>query len=317
MSTAIATRPLGRTGEQATVVGLGGAGLPRQSFADGVATVHRALELGVTYFDTSPVYGEGLSQAILGVALEGRTEPYLLATKLGHLATPARFRSVDSLRTQLEENLRLLRPKQVAVLQVHEADYHHWWSDDTGYRGRLQPDTEYAFATAPVMQVLLEEKARGRCRFIGITGNTSEPLARILRDVEVDTCLAAFNYDAIQRGTRRHVLPAARAQGVAVILGGVFENGRLATRHPEWRRTPPPSMSAEMHRLVLRLYALQEESGLSLVSLILRYLVADPAPATILVGARKPAEIEESVAAVQAGPLPPDLHRAVENLALP
>ena len=67
----------------------------------------------------------------------------------------------------------------------------------------------------------------------------------------------------------------------------------------------------------MRLAALQQESGLSLVTLNLRYLVADRSIATILVRAAPPAEIEESVAAVQAGPLAPDLHRAVEALGLP
>ena len=68
---------------------------------------------------------------------------------------------------------------------------------------------------------------------------------------------------------------------------------------------------------VLRLVELQRESRLSLVTLTLRYLVADQDIATILVGAATPAEIEESVAAVQAGPLAPDLHQAVEALGLP
>ena len=59
-------RPFGRTGEQVTAVSLGGVGLPRVSFADGVATVHRALELGINYLDTAPLYSQGVAQAILG-----------------------------------------------------------------------------------------------------------------------------------------------------------------------------------------------------------------------------------------------------------
>ena len=113
MTEAIEKHPYGNTGERVTVVGLGGAGLGKYSFTDGVATVRRALELGVTYFDTSPAYG--LSQAILGEALEDRSEEYLLATKIGHLAAPARFRSPDGLRVQLEENLRMLRRSSVDI----------------------------------------------------------------------------------------------------------------------------------------------------------------------------------------------------------
>jgi D-threo-aldose 1-dehydrogenase len=60
-----------------------------------VATVQRALELGVRYFDTAPFYGRGLSQAVLGEALQDRTEDYVLATKIGRLRTPE----------ELEENV--------------------------------------------------------------------------------------------------------------------------------------------------------------------------------------------------------------------
>ena len=89
MTGTLERRPYGRTGEQVTVIGLGGGYLDKHSLAHGIATVHRALELGINYFDTAPVYGQGASQVILGNALEGRTEPYLLATKIGFLAEPA------------------------------------------------------------------------------------------------------------------------------------------------------------------------------------------------------------------------------------
>ncbi len=310
-------RPFGRTGEQVTAVSLGGVGLPRVSFADGVATVHRALELGINYLDTAPLYSQGVAQAILGVALEGRREPHLLATKLGHLAQPSRFRSPDALHTQLEENLRLLRRDSVDVLLVHEADQHCWWSDEPSDSPLVDLETEYDVANAPVMQVLREAQAQGRCRFIGITGNNPDQLAHILRAAEVDACLSAFNYGVLHRGIRRQLLPAAGERGVAVLLGGVFQQGRLVVVRPEWLHTPPSWMTPEIQSRVARLVVLQQESQLSLVTLTLRYLVADPSIATILVGAATPAEIEESVAAVQAGPLAPDLHRAVEALGLP
>ena len=313
-------RPFGRTGEQVTAISLGGVGLPRVSFADGVATVQRALELGINYLDTAPLYSRGLAQAILGVALEGRQEPYLLATKLGHLAQPSRFRSPDALHTQFEENLRLLRRDSVDVLMVHEADQYHWWSEEPSDSPLVDLATEYDVANAPVIQVLREVQAAGRCRYVGITGNNPDHLAHILRAAEMDACLSAFNYGAIDRGVRRQLLPTAGERGVAVLLGGVFRQGRLVAIRPEWLRTPPrwPDwMTPEMQSRVGRLAALQHESGLSLTTLTLRYLVADRSIATILVGAATPAEIEESVAAVQAGPLAADLHRAVEALGLP
>jgi len=314
MAGSVEKRAFGKTGQQVSVVGLGGGGLSKHSFADGVATVQRALELGVTYFDTSPMYGNGVSQAILGQALQGRTEPHVLATKIGYLDKP---RSPDALRAQLAENLRQLRRGHIDVLQVHEADYHHWWSDDVSHDGRLMPDVDYDFASAPVMQVLQEAKDKGQCRWIGITANTADNLARVLQHVRVDASLVAYNYDAIRRGVRRHIMPVAGEKKVAVILGGVFQAGFLTEIRSEWLKDPSSWMTGEIRSRIQQLWALQQECGLSLVSLTLRYLVADPAITTMLVGAATPNEIEQSVAAVQQGPLPSDLHQAVEELGQP
>ncbi len=298
MTTAIERRPYGRTEEHVTVLGLGGGSLDKHSFADGVATVRRALELGVSYFDTSPLYGSGLSQGIYGVALQERSEEYLLATKLGFLASPTRYRSPDALRTQLDENLRLLRRDSVDTLQVHEAILHRWWSDDAANSAHIQPEYDYDFANAPIMQVLREAKAQGLCRFIGITGNSADRIARVLRHVEVDACLVAYNYSVLSRQARRTALPLARKKGVAFIAAGVIDSiGADKGESPD-----------------ARLNDLQKASGLSLVALAIRYLIADPAITTILVGAATPAEIEESVVAAQAGALPPDLHQALEEL---
>ena len=291
------TRSYGQTGDQVTVIGLGGVFLNKHSFNDGVATVRRALELGITYFDTSPGYAQGMSQAIVGEALDGRSERYMLATKIGRMGGPAaRFRSYDALRTQLEENLRLLRRDSVDTLQVHESDWHAWWSDRPRDEWRIAPDLEYDFAGSPVMEVLRDAKKEGLCRFTGITGNTADGVARVLGDVDVDVCLTAFNYDVLRRGARRKVIPLALAKRVTVVLGGIV---RLPT---------------DMPQQLERLYSVHRERGLSVLELTIRYLLADRDVSAILVGAATPAEIEESVAAAEKGPLPTDLHKALERL---
>ena len=288
--------------------------ISEHSFAEGVATVRRALELGVTYFDTSPFYGKGMSQAVLGEALEGRSEEYVLATKVGRPARPERLRSQDALFAQFEEGLRLLRRSSVDVLQLHEADWHRYWSDVEVEDTFLDMEADYDFADAPAMQFLRAAREQGLCRYIGITGNNPDHLARVLLHVEVDTCLSAFNYSLVNRGVRRKLMPSASGRGVALILGGAFVNEHRAQVRPDWAasRLPP-----EMLERVGPLLDLQKESGLSLVAMALRFLIADPDVTTLLIGATTPAEIEENVAAAEAGPLPQDLHQAVEALGLP
>ena len=215
-------RPYGRTGEQVTIIGLGGAGLYKHSFTEGVATVHRALELGVNYYDTAPHYGGGMSQPIFGDALRDRPEKYLLAAKIGMLPSSPRFRSYQALRAQLDESLRLLRRDTVDVLQGHDVDAHRWWTDTPPEDSEAPMDPNYEFADAPGMRVLRDARDEGICRYIGITGGRYAGVATVLRNVDVDVCLPAFDYDTLQRGARNSVIPLARDRNVGVILGGIY-----------------------------------------------------------------------------------------------
>lgn len=308
-------QPYGPTGAKTTKIGLGGAFLTSSSFADGVATVRCALDLGVRYFDTSPMYCRGAAQAVLGEALDGVTQEYLLATKLGYFADPARFHSQDALLTQFEENLRLLRHESVDTLQLHEADFHHWWSTDESVQGRIQQDRTYNFNDAPALETLRALKAQGRCRFIGISGNTADNMGRVLENVDIDTFLLAFNYDLIRRGARE-VLPIARAQGCVKLIGAIFQRG-LAVPQRELLDGPPRWMTPDLVDRYRQIYDLQRESGMSLAEMGVRYITAQPDIDTVIIGAKLPAEIAEAVEAVEKGPLPDDLVEKIEGWALP
>lgn len=305
-------RQYGNTGATTTIIGLGGAFLTASSFADGVATVRRAFDLGIRYFDTSPMYCRGASQAVLGEALEGVTEQHLLATKLGYFAQPSRYHSREALLTQFEENLRLLRRTHVDTLQLHEADFHHWWSTDTAHQGRLRPDMDYDFNDAPALLALRELRAEGRCRFIGISGNTAENMQRVLQNVDVDTFLLAFNYDLLRRGAR-DVLPIATKKGCVRLVGAIFQRA-LAYPQPELLDHPPSWMTPELVSGYQTIYQLQKESGMSLAEMGVRFIAAQPDIDTIIIGAKTPTEIEECAQAVEKGPLSAELIKQIESI---
>ena len=305
-------QPYGPTPATTTKIGLGGAFITASSFADGVATVRRALELGVRYFDTSPMYCQGASQAVFGAALEGVTEDYLLATKLGYFAEPSRYHSREALITQFEENLRLLRRARVDTLQLHEADFHHWWSTDESVQGRLQAERAYSFNDAPALTTLRELKAQGRCRFIGISGNTADNMSRVLEHVEVDTFLLAFNYDLIRRRARDS-LPIAKEKGCVNLIGAIFQRG-LATAQPEVLDNPPTWMTPDLVKSYQQIFQLQQDSGMSLAEMGVRYMAAQADIDTIIIGAKLPGEIEECVQAVEKGPLPNDMLQKIEEV---
>ena len=116
-------RTLGRTGLEVSVLGMGG--LYVSSAGDlgrdeGCRAARRALELGVNYVDTAPSYRD--SEEVLGIALEGVPQPYLLATKLGGRPQPFNPQDKDILRRSVDESLRLLKRDYIDVLLVHEPD---------------------------------------------------------------------------------------------------------------------------------------------------------------------------------------------------
>jgi len=311
------TSDYGNSGERVSFIGLGGAFLTANSFADGVATVRKALDLGVTYFDTSPMYCRGASQAVLGEALDGTGVPHLLGTKLGYFARPERFRSPEALRAQFEESLRLLRRDRVDTLLLHEADLRGWWADEPeGASRRLDPDRQYTFAAAPAFELFRELKDEGRIRFCGISGNTAGNIGRVLEGADVEAVLLAFNYDLLRRGARS-VLSRAKAKGAARMIGALFQRG-LAKPQPELLDNPPGWMTQPLADRYRALYKLQGESGLSLAAMGVRFLVGRKDELDVaIIGAKSPEEIEECARAVEAGPLPEDLLAEIEKLALP
>jgi len=313
-STAIEHRSFGSTSFTTSVLGLGGGYLDQVSPEQGEATVHCALDLGIRYIDTSPMYCHGASQRILGKALAGRSEGYLLATKLGYLPKRAEFRDPAALWRQLEDNLRLLGRDDVDILQIHEADLSCWWLDDERSPERIPCTAAIDFAGAPAAAVLAQAKARGRCRHVGISGNSAPEMTRVLRELTVDTFLLAFNYNLLHRAARAEALPLARAKGAATLVGGLLQYGRLTHLQPQWLTHPPDWMTPDLHARYTRLYRLQQRCGISLAELTIRYVLADPQVGVILIGAAAPAHIEEAVKAAAAGPLPPDLHQEVEAI---
>ena len=278
-------------------------------------TVRRAFDLGIRYFDTSVMYQSGASQAILGASLAGRTGKHFLATKVGFFKEARHFRSVEALHVQLRENLRLLRRDSVDLLQIHEADWDNWWSN----RSEVQPcglfdlQADFDFANAPVIQFLREAKSRGLCRYVGITGNNARHLGRLIRKIDgLDSVLVAYNYMPINVTAREHVIPAAQAKGMAIIVAGLFT---FVFSIPHGWRTEGTYFGKRADEQLAQLHKLQKDCGIPMVELALRFVAADPRISSLLLGACHPAEVEQNLASFARGPLPPDVHAAVETIA--
>jgi aryl-alcohol dehydrogenase-like predicted oxidoreductase len=310
----IPIRRFGADGPLTTAIGQGGAVISLGSYSDGVATIRAALDAGIRYFDTSPGYCNNESQTVFGEGLENASDEVMVATKVGYFENPKDFRNPIAIRKQIEDNLRRLRRDHVDLLQIHEANWSVWWRDN-GQRESISRNEHYDFAAAPVFDVLQEAKAKGLCRFVGITGNITSEMTRVLRAVDVDALLIAFNYDLILRSAEVEALPLAAVKKAVGILGAIFRR-RYVSLHPEWLERPPEWMNGELQKRFRSLYEIQRQCGLSLVELSVRFALSQPDTSIVLIGTKTPDETLQSVRAAEAGLLPEDLQRSIQALGI-
>jgi aryl-alcohol dehydrogenase-like predicted oxidoreductase len=205
-------RPMGRTGLQVSIMGLGGYHLgSTKDQSETSDIVARAIDAGVNFFDNCWEYHDGLSEERLGAALKGKRDQVILMTKVC-----THGRKKDIAMQMLEESLRRLKTDHLDVWQIHEVIYEN--------------DPDLIFAPGGAAEALLEAKQQGKVRFIGFTGhkNPSIHLKMLSHDFPFDTVQMPLNcFDATFRSFESHVLPEANRRGLAVFgmksLGGSGE----------------------------------------------------------------------------------------------
>ena len=248
-------RTLGKTGESVSELGLGTCFMARQG-QEGVNTcVARAVDRGVTYFDTAADYGKGNDERMLGKALLGRRDRVFLATKVGCVADPNGHRKVASLMEQFEDGLRRLQTDCVDLIQLHEADQRKWWCDDSisteeamSHGGPLiRDDEEYDFMGSSCVEFLRQVKAQGKARFVGITGKDARRLARLVEAIPMASMMVAHQYNPIYRNAAKFLLPLTEEEGIGIVGGAMFMKGWLAVPKIAWRDEPPPWMDEVFH----------------------------------------------------------------------
>ena len=181
---------LGRTGLTVSRAGFGGGGIGQvwgqTTEREAIAAVHRALDLGITFFDVAPAYGDGKAEEALGKALEGRAEPVVVATKV-RLGADEMDDVSGAVRRSVDTSLRRLRRDSVDVLHVHNRF--------TETRGEVPNSLSGDDVLGPVLDAYREAQQAGKTRFIGLSAMDHHlpTMRRILESGEYDTVLAYYN----------------------------------------------------------------------------------------------------------------------------
>lgn len=304
-------RRLGRTGLSVSEVGFGGAGIGhvwgRTTDKECERAVRRAIDLGVNFFDTSPMYGGGRSEENLGRALQGLRERVYIATKVRLQTEDDLADMCAAVRRSVEQSLRRLRTDRLDILQIH----HQLGPEGGQYLAAAGPPPRYAFRlTQPqglrlgaAMQQTVRE---GKVRFLGITAWDGHPavIEPLMASGVFDTAQILYNmlnrtaaaeppagFDDVDQ---KCALQTAQRYDIGVIGIRAHAAGALADRLD--RELGANSDVARDFARSRKWMRLRKDPFHTLSQVALRFSLDHPAIATVVPGFKNAAEVEDAVA---------------------
>jgi aryl-alcohol dehydrogenase-like predicted oxidoreductase len=295
------TRKLGWTDLNLSIIGLGtfaigggdwAYGWGRQDDGESIAAILRALEKGVNWIDTAPVYGCGHAEEIVGKAIKGLSSKPIIATKCGlHCDKDGNiiFRlNRESVLAEVEASLRRLQIDVIDLYQIH-------WPN---------PDRDIEEAWEAIAKAVKE----GKVRYAGVSNFNIEQIKRIQSIHPVASLQPP--YSILEHGIEDKMLDYCRQNNMGVIvyspmqqglLSGKFSREYLQNRPPgDFRHRDPhfqePQFSANLE-LTKGLYTIAQKRGRTVAQLAIAWVLRRPEVTAAIVGARRPSQIEETVLA--------------------
>jgi aryl-alcohol dehydrogenase-like predicted oxidoreductase len=306
-------RRLGTPGLDVSAIGLGCMGMSAfygdpADEREAIATIHRALEIGVTLLDTAEMYGPHTNERLLGKALAGRREQAVVATKFGIYLDGEGGRNIDSrperVRQAIDGSLQRLGLDHVDLYFQHRVD-------------PAVPIEETVGALAELVQA-------GKVRHLGLSEASAETIRRA-HAVHPITALQT-EYSIWERSLETEILPTLRELGIGLVayspLGRGFLSGRFDSPDEldegDFRKVAQPRLTAENleqnRRIVARLGEIADERGITKAQLALAWVLAQGDDVVPIPGTTRRARLEENAAAVDVGLGAEELNRIAAEL---
>jgi D-threo-aldose 1-dehydrogenase len=301
----------GRSSLSVTALGLGTAPLGNQfrtvTEADSQAVFDRSWDAGLRYFDTAPMYGQGLAEHRTGEALRLRPrEDYVLSTKVGRMLVPvsreeakspfwvdplpfkvAYDYSYDGAMRSFEDSLQRLALEHIDIAYIHDIDVFTHGPDQQKIYFRQAMDGAY--------KALDRLRSEGVVKAIGVGCNEWPVCQQALEERDFDCFLLAGRYTLLEQDALDTFLPLCVERNVAIALGGCYNSGILGTgaipgAHYNYGPAPQPIIDR-----VSRIEKVCKEFNVPLKAAALQFVLAHPAIPTVLAGTRNPHHMQENI----------------------
>ena len=316
---AITIRKFGRAGFDITDMGFGAA--PIGNFLRPIpeheagAMIDRAWDAGMRYFDTAPYYGHGLSELRLGHYLRWKPRrDYVISSKVGRVLTAARREDIDfkpwvdgaafksrfdysydGTMRSFEDSLQRLGLEHIDILFIHDADvFTH---------GVEMQKVYFRQAMDGCYRALIKLREQGLVKAIGAGVNNWDVMLDFMKAGDFDTLLVAGRYTLLEQEALNELLPLCERRGTALVIGGGFNGGILATGAvpgAKWNYAPAP---AHIMEKVRKIEAVCARYNVPLAAAALQFLLAHPAVASHVPGTRTVEQMNQNLALV-AHPIP-------------
>ncbi|HVR87196.1 MAG TPA: aldo/keto reductase [Planctomycetota bacterium] len=293
------TRPLGKTGLELPILSFGASSLGAEfrgiDINEAMKAVRVALDCGMTFIDTSPFYGRGMSEVLLGVALEGvPRDRYLLGSKLGRYDAAHFDFSARRVVESVDVSLKRMRVEHLDLCLCHDLEF-----------------VEMSQIVNETLPALRKVQAQGKVRFVGVSGYPMKMFQYILANAPIDVLLS-YNHYTLQNTMLEGLLPLAKSKGTGVMNAAPFSARLLSNAPlPAWHKATP------LVRETARKAALHcANRGSDLAKLAVQFSVGHPDISTCIAGSASPERVAQWATWVDE-PVDEALLREVQDILAP
>ena len=292
-------RQLGKSDLNVSTIGFGAWGIGGKPFwstegeGNSIRSIEKAIDQGINFFDTAPVYGFGYSEELLGKALQSKRKDVIIATKCGLVWNKEELKAInkratrESILEEIDLSLKRLRTDYIDLYQVH-------WPDES------TPIEE-------TMNTLLQVQNEGKVRYIGVSNYSVDQMQECLKYGQIVSLQPM--YSMLERDLEKESLPFCIENNIGVICYSPLASGVLTgkydenTRFKDWRgQNIIGNFTGDIYvshiKKVKELKKIAQRNEKTLAQLAINWLLQQQGVSTAIVGVKTPDQVEQNIGAV-------------------